>query len=443
MESFPVLYLTSVSAAIARKVHDHVPLPFIDERFHLRQCSTYCALKFSEWDNKITTPPGLYILGFIYSRILGLFGIEDNCGATALRSLNLFGGILVLPLVLSFLETNNYWKVNIASLPLLYTYYFLFYTDVWSTIFVVAGVVAVIKLPNFKGAVICNLLGFLGLWFRQTNILWIAMCAVIFVQQRSRSSLTYYGQIKQFTLQSFRDIGYLIPFAVNAILFGAFVKYNGGITFGDKENHQMSLHLVQVFYCWTFVGGLTLPIWLSQRTLVDYLKFTVGRYGSKIIITIMSYFAIYYVVKNYTVVHPFLLADNRHYTFYIYRRILSKPYSQYLVVPVFHFFQWLVPYMLSQTPSYSRVKLSTVGIVAFMAITTLTIIPSPLFEPRYYIVPLVLFRLFTKLQLTSHNVRNHMYELVWYLFINGLVFILFFNYEFTWLSEPGIQRIIW
>lgn len=443
MESFPLIYLCSVSTAIALKVHENVPIPFIDERFHLRQCATYCALKFSEWDNKITTPPGLYLLGFIYSKLLEFLGIENNCGVTALRSLNFIGGTIILPLILSFLATNNYWKVNIVSLPLLYTYYFLFYTDVWSTIFVIAGVVAVIRLPNFKGAVICNLLGFLGLWFRQTNILWIAMCAVILVEQRTRPSLTYYGQLKQFSLQSFRDIGLLIPFATNALLFVAFVKYNGGITFGDKENHQMSLHLVQVFYCWTFVGGLTLPIWLSRKTLNDYWNFSVGRYGLKLIVTLLGYFAIFYIVKNFTIVHPFLLADNRHYTFYIYRRILSKPYSQYFVVPVFHFFQWLIPYMLSQTPSTSSVKLSNVGIIAFLAITSLTIIPSPLFEPRYYIVPLILFRLFSKLQLTSYGVRNHLYEFVWYLFINGVIFIVFFNFKFTWLSETGFQRIIW
>lgn len=443
MESFPILYVSSVSVAIAKRIHDYVPLPFIDERFHLSQCSTYCAFKFFEWDNKITTPPGLYVLGFIYSQLLRFLGIQDYCGATALRSLNLLGGTLVLPLILSFIATKNYWKVNIVSIPLLYTYYFLFYTDVWSTIFVVAGVVAVIRLPNFRGALICNVLGFLGLWFRQTNIFWIVMCAVILMEQRTPTRQTYYDQLIAYTLQSLKDIGLLIPFAINALLFGAFMIYNGGVTFGDKENHQMSFHLVQIFYCWTFVGGLTLPIWLSRKTFVDYWKFTVGSRGLMLIYTLACYYAIFYVVKNFTIVHPFLLADNRHYTFYIYRRILNNPYLQYLVVPVYHFFQWLIPYMLSRTPSHSQLKMSSFGIIAFMAITTLTIIPSPLFEPRYYIVPFVLFRLFSKLQLTSHDTRNHMYEFVWYLFINGLVFLVFFNYEFTWLSETGVQRIIW
>lgn len=443
MESFPLYYFSVVTAFIAQEVHQKVPLPFIDERFHLAQCAKFCAGRFSEWDDKITTPPGLYLLGTVYSRILRIFGVHDICGATALRSLNLVGGVLILPFVLFFLRTTNFTKLNVISLPLIYTYYFLFYTDVWSTIFVVAGIVTVVRQPNFKGAVLCNILGFMGLWFRQTNILWILFCAVVLIEQKApvRSSLSQ--QLPGFISQSFRSYLTLIPFAVNAALFAAFVKINGGITFGDKQNHKISLHLVQVFYCWCFVGGLSMPLWLSQKTLRDYKRFVVGKNCSHLPITIFSYCAVFYIAKNFTVVHPFLLADNRHYTFYIYRRILSKPIAKYLVVPVYHFFTWLAPYLLSQNPIRSRVRLSPIGILAFLGASILTLIPSPLFEPRYYIVPLVLFRIFSRSQLTSNTTKNHLYEFLWYLFINALVFIVFFNYEFTWLSEPGIQRIIW
>lgn len=442
MDSLAAFYVAGVSASIARKVHEKVTLPFIDERFHLAQTATYCCHRFSEWDNKITTPPGLYLLGTAYSHVLSLLGVKDSCGFTALRSLNLVGGIVVLPGLLSLVKTRNYKKLNIVSLPLLYTYYFLFYTDVWSTIFVVAGVVAVISQPNLKGLIICNVVGFLGLWFRQTNILWIAMCAVILIEQRIRS-LGSVVSIKLFLRQSIWNIRLFVPFAVNAALFAAFIKYNGGITFGDKENHKLSLHLVQVFYCWCFVGVLTSPLWFSRKTIQDYIKFATGRYGLHLFLTLASYFAIFAIVKNFTVVHPFLLADNRHYTFYIYRRILSKPWAKYALVPVYHFFTWLIPYILSRTPGESRFRLSGVGILAFVTITTLTIIPSPLFEPRYYIVPLVIFRLFTKSQASPYETRNHLCEFVWYLMINAMVFIVFFSYEFRWLTEEGIQRIIW
>lgn len=36
-----------------------VPEPYLDEIFHIPQAQKYCQGRWSEWDNKITTPPGL------------------------------------------------------------------------------------------------------------------------------------------------------------------------------------------------------------------------------------------------------------------------------------------------------------------------------------------------------------------------------------------------
>lgn len=441
MNSLSLYYFTGITATIAQTFRLSVLFPFIDEQFHFAQCAVYCAHRFSEWNDKITTPPGLYLLGTAYSHFLSLLGFSNTCGYTALRSLNLLGGVIVLPSVLQSFHTNNFSSLNMISLPLLYTYYFLFYTDVWSSIFVVGGMAAVVSSPNAKGAVICNVLGFVGLWFRQTNILWIAFCACVLVEQRCAPRCSATTQLAEFVRQSWKDKHLLLLFVPNALFFALFLKINGGITFGDKKNHQLAFHIVQIFYCWTFVGALTLPLWLCKKTLINYRNFILGHKGLGILTMALSYAAIWYIVQNFTIVHPFLLADNRHYTFYIYRRILSKPWAKYLVVPVFHYFTWLIIYMLSQTRG--NVRLSFVGITAFLSASAVTLIPSPLFEPRYFIVPLVLFRVFTQSQLGYHQVRNQMYEFLWYQYINAIVFIIFFNYKFTWHSEPGIQRIIW
>jgi len=39
-----------------------VPTPYMDEIFHVPQTQKYCAGKWMEWDEKITTLPGLYVL---------------------------------------------------------------------------------------------------------------------------------------------------------------------------------------------------------------------------------------------------------------------------------------------------------------------------------------------------------------------------------------------
>jgi alpha-1,2-glucosyltransferase len=36
------------------------PDPYIDEIFHIPQVKAYCTGDFAQWDDKITTPPGLY-----------------------------------------------------------------------------------------------------------------------------------------------------------------------------------------------------------------------------------------------------------------------------------------------------------------------------------------------------------------------------------------------
>ena len=42
-------------------VANKVPEPYMDEIFHVPQAQRYCEHRFNEWDNKITTLPGLYL----------------------------------------------------------------------------------------------------------------------------------------------------------------------------------------------------------------------------------------------------------------------------------------------------------------------------------------------------------------------------------------------
>lgn len=51
---FTVFHL--VAFAIINKA---APEPYIDETFHVPQCHAYCHGRFGEWNDKITTPPGL------------------------------------------------------------------------------------------------------------------------------------------------------------------------------------------------------------------------------------------------------------------------------------------------------------------------------------------------------------------------------------------------
>lgn len=172
---------------------------------------------------------------------------------------------------------------------------------------------------------------------------------------------------------------------------------------------------------------------MTRRTIENYVRFVfLKNYGLNLIVNGGFMIGIKYIIDNFTIIHPFLLADNRHFTFYIFKKLISHRYSQIFAIPLYHFSTWIIITTLNK----SKRGLSSITIITYLFAVCLTIIPSPLFEPRYYIVPLIIFRLFVK------SDRN-LLEFLWLNSVNLFTSFVFFNYEFTWDSEPGVQRIIW
>ena len=129
---------------------------------------------------------------------------------------------------------------------------------------------------------------------------------------------------------------------------------------------------------------------------------------------------IFLVVHFNTIVHPFTLADNRHYVFYVFRWIiLGNFFSKYLLVPVYFLCAWLVIAGLVRRRSQSasgmastsqdtkqgrrrdsaddgfarpgRIRVSFV--LVWLAATALSVITAPLVEPRYFILPWLIWYL--------------------------------------------------
>ena len=70
-------------------VNNTVVEPYMDEIFHIPQAQRYCDGNFTQWDNKITTLPGLYLfsVGLLdpaYKMSTGL-GYTSNDGDTFLN----------------------------------------------------------------------------------------------------------------------------------------------------------------------------------------------------------------------------------------------------------------------------------------------------------------------------------------------------------------------
>jgi len=155
-----------------------------DEFFHIRQAKVYCAGNFTQWDPKITTPPGLYILSYL------LYLAGQGCDIPTLRQTNASG--IFFTWVPLFLLLKQQYKqqpdsrahaahtaLNICLFPPLFFFSALYYTDVVSTEVVLWSLYLrqnkTLKGMPLRRGMVLVLAGVAALCFRQTNVFWVAV----------------------------------------------------------------------------------------------------------------------------------------------------------------------------------------------------------------------------------------------------------------------------
>lgn len=205
--------------------------------------------------------------------------------------------------------------------------------------------------------------------------------------------------------------------------------------------------------------------------------------------TILLFSALAVVVVHYnTIVHLFTLADNRHYVFYVFRILMKHRYIKYLVTPIYISCGWVIirtlggPKATSQQakppkdgkprrqepkkplrPSADSRHASLV--LAWLGTTALCLVTAPLVEPRYFIIPWVVWRLHVPVYTPKQTDRGGKgpklvrsswgrtllqpgvwlwVETLWFCVINCVTGYIFINWTFEWPQEPGqTQRFMW
>jgi alpha-1,2-glucosyltransferase len=239
-----------------------------------------------------------------------------------------------------------------------------------------------------------------------------------------------------------------------------------------------------MLYIWPYIAFFSAPILTGPllRLVVPLLSarirsrcddhFNASKYGLPTFVKSAAFITLGLVAIHFnTIIHPYTLADNRHYVFYVFRIIRLYPAIKYLVVPVYYFCAWLTVQSLA-TPSIGqeasqrkrenrptndkadRQPCQVSFITIWLATTALSVITAPLVEPRYFIIPWLIWRLHVpcgaaslpkdrSTSKTSYDMRL-VFETVWLLAINAAVSYTFLYRTFTWPSEPGnLQRFIW
>lgn len=343
--------------------------PHMDEIFHIRQLGKYLDGEFSEWDPKITTLPGLY---FVFYAVLKLFPLQYLFPLLSVcRVLNAF----LVYVCSRLLEKIN---PNAKSLILLYPPLFmssaLFYTDTLSLLMNLLYYYC--KCKNLQ--VLSFFIAILAVFCRQTNIIWIGFFAGIIVFQQN--GVVWIRDFQKITRNILEILKKNIGEVVVALGFIVFVMKNHGITVGDQENHKPGVHLAQICYLFAILS-LMVPISKLQ------LKQTLFSMKWLFLLPI-----VHRVILTFSYSHSFLLSDNTHYTFYLWKNLLS-PYKLLLI-----------PYYSICLYHFQRIF--ELKFVWWAICSCLTLIPATLLELRYFIMPVTCYLLTyaeppTKLRLSA------------------------------------------
>ncbi|KAI0478418.1 DIE2/ALG10 family-domain-containing protein [Xylariaceae sp. FL0804] len=520
--AFTSLILLGLSRSWLGLVSVYVPEPYLDEVFHIPQTQVYCEGRYSEWDDKITTPPGLYALTILFNRLMGL-----DCSVDTLRHFNvevvhhLAVAALVCRARYEQPKTGPYslWAVgtgiNVALFPVLFFFSGLYYTDPISTCVVLLAYANHLARVGRENTSLGNdlytlCLGVLALVMRQTNIFWVVIYlgglevihAIRSLQPEPAelpATATWQEQVKfyawRYSLGDVHDpplsvaypidvllciisigiaavcnIGLVLrkfawPHGFTLALFAAFVVWNGGVVLGDKSNHVATLHLAQMLYIWPLFAFFSAPLLLphvyhlargalesgtsnsptqskgrlkttSSSPIVKQspdLKLLSGLAPShtvqRAVVLAGSLLLALLIIHYNTIVHPFTLADNRHYMFYVFRySILRAWWVRYALAPAYVACAWLCWAALAAagqqpagagadraaaapaesamvasitTTRATGITTTTSTALLLLLATALSLVTAPLVEPRYFILPWVFWRLLVPAQFTA------------------------------------------
>ncbi|XP_047353615.1 putative Dol-P-Glc:Glc(2)Man(9)GlcNAc(2)-PP-Dol alpha-1,2-glucosyltransferase isoform X2 [Vespa velutina] len=418
--------------------------------FHIPQVLHYCDGNFTVWDSKITTLPGLY---FLTAAILSPLNL---CNILYIRCINLFGTFANLYLTYSLMKQihKNKWEdwiqlevaYNITMFPPLFFWFFLYYTDVVSV-----NIVLLMLLLHFRTYYkISAFVGLLSILVRQTNVIWVIFLAMerivdllnqhmqkpitstaintpIHLKLLWKSIMDKVNNGKIAFIKFFIEISInLFPYIMVGVIFLIFLIWNGGIVVGDRTAHVPVIHISQLFYFSLFIFSFLWPYMIPH-----YLKFF-QNIQDHWILSSLIFALITIIVHCNTLVHPYVLADNRHYTFYIWNKFMGKyVIFKYILIPVYCFTIYSTLYGISHIRFATQIN--------FIFCTVIVLIPQLLLEPRYFIIPYIFYRLSMRKpkpwQIIMESLTNSL--------INFLQFFIFINKVFYWEDQTYPQRISW
>ncbi|DBA70178.1 TPA: hypothetical protein ACH3X2_012222 [Trebouxia sp. C0005] len=220
------------------------------------------------------------------------------------------------------------------------------------------------------------------------------------------------------------------------LIFAAFVVWNGGIVLGDKAAHTPVRHLMQPLYFVLFIAIALGPFHFSPARLREALMGLQQALQGQPLQTsakLMGTVGILgLLVNKFTMVHPYLVADNRHYTFYIWKDIFARfAAARYALIPVYAYSGWSIWNIVTAQQSKSCALLMTLC-------TVVTLVPAWLVEFRYFTIPFAM----VALHMQPASASQLRLIIAGYALTNAATVYIFLFRAFQW-PDHSIARFIW
>lgn len=310
--------------------------------------------------SKTSALPGYsFVIGFLRLAL----NITDVPGTRLITTIFSFFSIYIFYLIAKELDPKNakIKTLQFLFLPILFIYFFLIYTDVFSLFLVLLSFYFLVKESYF----LSGFIAFLSLPVRQNNIIWIIFfCTYIFLDKKksNRNILLY--------LPSF--------FAIIAFIF-----LNNGGTIGivNQSAQPFAVHLQNVYFALFLFFFLFLPLNISNFSKITNLLKT----NYKIFIPLVIFTLVYFF--TFKVDHPW---NQISFDYFLRNRVLDFSTKNIFnktvfFLPIIYSFLSLLVIKMKEKNFYS------VYFFIFLALSSLWLI-----EPRYYFPAFAFFILFKK-----------------------------------------------
>jgi len=336
---------------------------YVDEINHLAQIKEYRAGSLIHL-SYITAGPGYHL---ITSQISQLFNLTS---ISAVRAVSLFYGLLLLffsSLCLKeiFQTISKYRIIQIMFLPILFPYFFLIYTDVFSASLCVAAFYFLLKCRHHTA----GLLSLLSIMVRQTNIVWV-VSSVVYVVVRKFDLGDPLKSLKNISVS-------VIPQCIICGLFLVFIYLNEGIAMGDRGAHQSGIYFNNLFFF-----PLTLVVVLFPLQIANFNR--IVSFTKKNWLTVLGVFvgAFVFYLFSFGDLHVYNLGME-----FARNRLLVSMTENWLLKTILFLpmFYGIVSFVL--TPLMDK----SYYFIFFMTLAIL--LPSYLVEPRYYIIPIIFYQI--------------------------------------------------